>query len=237
MSAAVGGSQRAEFTAAGVTFLLCVGVSLWANVATAAPSGAARAVQGWPVVAVVVAEILVLWIPGKGWQARARQVLAAGLGVLALAMSYRHMRSQAIHVGLAGWEADVWPLTVDGLLVLAGLALHELWPSVSGRRPERRAATSKKITSRSTNTKRTAATAAEGSTPATTTATSPVGSGRGMGGLGSEQVVALAAAQPELTAKEMGEVLGVSDRTIRRLKRLARENADIGNGEAATSGT
>lgn len=132
--AGVGGGHRAEFVVAAGVFVLCAGVSLWANVSTAAEVGgvAGRAVAGWPVVAVLVAEVLVLWVPGVGWRFRARQLLAGCLGVLALAMSYSHMRTKAESVGLEGWEADWWPATVDGLLVLAGLALHELWPLVRG---------------------------------------------------------------------------------------------------------
>lgn len=117
---------RVRVVVAGFVFGACAFVSLAANVSTAEASVAGRAVQAWPVVAVIVAEVLVVWIPGLGWQFRLRQVVSLGLGCMALAMSYTHMETLAKDVGLEGWEARFWPATVDGLMVLSGLTLHEL---------------------------------------------------------------------------------------------------------------
>ncbi|MEM9892950.1 MAG: helix-turn-helix domain-containing protein [Actinomycetota bacterium] len=221
--------HRAAFGAAAVTFLLCVGVSLWANMATAEPFGAARAVQGWPVLAVVIAEVLVLWIPGQGWEARARQILAAGLGVLALAMSYRHMRSQALDVGLVGWEADAWPLTVDGLLVLAGLALHELWPSVSGRRAERRVR-SKPRSVKAKPAELSVVAGGGGSAPSASVAGEP---GKGRKKVDDVAVLAARAERPDVSTKELAERFGVTERTIRRVFERAANGAAGGDSTSA----
>lgn len=57
------------------------------------------------------------------WISRAAIVTVAGLAGLAAAISYSHMRQLAQDHGQAGWHAHAFPLSVDGIEIVASLVL------------------------------------------------------------------------------------------------------------------
>lgn len=71
--------------------------------------------------------------PAGNWISRAAVATVAALAGLAGALSYSHMRQLAQDHGQAGWHAHVFPLSVDGLEIVASLVL--LTDHRSGRRP------------------------------------------------------------------------------------------------------
>lgn len=71
--------------------------------------------------------------PVDNWISRATAGTVAALAGLAGAISYSHMRQLAQDHGQAGWHAHAFPLSVDGLEIVASLVL--LAEHRSGRRP------------------------------------------------------------------------------------------------------
>lgn len=67
------------------------------------------------------------------WVSRAASATVAALAGLAGALSYSHMQQLAQEHGQAGWHGHVFPLSVDGLEIVASLVL--LADHRSGRRP------------------------------------------------------------------------------------------------------
>jgi Protein of unknown function (DUF2637) len=57
------------------------------------------------------------------WISRAAAVTVAGLAGIAGALSYSHMRRLAQDHGQAGWHAHAFPLSVDGIEIVASLVL------------------------------------------------------------------------------------------------------------------
>lgn len=57
------------------------------------------------------------------WISRPAAATVAGLAGIAGALSYSHMRQLAQDHGQAGWHAHAFPLSVDGLEVVASLVL------------------------------------------------------------------------------------------------------------------
>jgi hypothetical protein len=58
-----------------------------------------------------------------GWISRAATATVAGLAGIAGAISYSHMRQLAQDHGQAGWHAHAFPLSVDGIEIVASLVL------------------------------------------------------------------------------------------------------------------
>src|SRR5579859_3260498 len=71
--------------------------------------------------------------PADRWVGRAAGGTVTALAGLAGAISYSHMRQLALEHGQAGWHAHAFPLSVDGLEIVASLVL--LADRRSGRRP------------------------------------------------------------------------------------------------------
>lgn len=71
--------------------------------------------------------------PADRWIGRAAVATVTVLAALAGAVSYSHMRQLAQQHGQAGWHAHAFPLSVDGLEIVASLVL--LAGHRSGRRP------------------------------------------------------------------------------------------------------
>lgn len=71
--------------------------------------------------------------PADRWIGRVAAGTVAGLASLAAAISYSHMRQLAQQHGQAGWHAHAFPLSVDGLELVASLVL--LADRRHGRRP------------------------------------------------------------------------------------------------------
>ena len=57
------------------------------------------------------------------WISRAATLTVAGLAAIAGAISYSHMRQLAAAHGDAGWHAHAFPLSVDGVEIVASLVL------------------------------------------------------------------------------------------------------------------
>src|SRR5215475_2283977 len=57
------------------------------------------------------------------WIRRAAGITVAGLAGIAGALSYSHMRQLAAAHGNAGWHAHTFPLSVDGVEIVASLVL------------------------------------------------------------------------------------------------------------------
>ena len=57
------------------------------------------------------------------WISRAATVTVAGLAGIAGAISYSHMRQLAAAHGDTGWHAHAFPLSVDGVEIVASLVL------------------------------------------------------------------------------------------------------------------
>jgi hypothetical protein len=57
------------------------------------------------------------------WISRAAVATVAGLAGMAGAISYSHMRQLAAGHGQAGWHAHAFPLSVDGIEIVASLVL------------------------------------------------------------------------------------------------------------------
>ena len=67
------------------------------------------------------------------WIGRAAAATVGGLAGIAGALSYSHMRQLAQDHGQAGWHAHAFPLSVDGIEIVASLVL--LADRRAGRRP------------------------------------------------------------------------------------------------------
>jgi hypothetical protein len=61
--------------------------------------------------------------PGDRWISRAAAATVAALAGIAGAISYSHMRQLAQGHGQAGWHAHTFPLSVDGIEIVASLVL------------------------------------------------------------------------------------------------------------------
>ncbi len=61
--------------------------------------------------------------PGDRWISRFAAATVAGLAGVAGALSYSHMRQLAQDHGQAGWHAHAFPLSVDGIEIVASLVL------------------------------------------------------------------------------------------------------------------
>ena len=57
------------------------------------------------------------------WISRAATATVAGLAGIAGAISYSHMRQLAAAHGDTGWHAHAFPLSVDGVEIVASLVL------------------------------------------------------------------------------------------------------------------
>ena len=57
------------------------------------------------------------------WISRTASATVAGLAGIAGAISYSHMRQLAAAHGDAGWHAHAFPLSVDGVEIVASLVL------------------------------------------------------------------------------------------------------------------
>ena len=105
-------------------------VSVACNVLAAEPSAVGRAVAAWPPVALLlVVEVLARSPLPPG---RLRWTAAGGAGsvaVVAAVASFHHMHSVAGSVGESALVAILFPLSVDGLAVVASVALLGTTPS------------------------------------------------------------------------------------------------------------
>jgi hypothetical protein len=98
-----------------------------ADLVWSAPGGAVLAAAWSPVALLVTVELLcrVPW-PASVWRALPRYAAALTVATVAAVVSYRHMRGLLAAYGEDGLTAAIEPLSVDGLMVVAALALLAL---------------------------------------------------------------------------------------------------------------
>lgn len=103
------------------------GVSVACNVLSAEPSWVGRGVAAWPPIALLlVVEVLARSpLPTGRWRWAA--VTGAGsVAAVAAIASFTHMQAVAREVGESELVATLFPLSVDGLAVVASVALVEV---------------------------------------------------------------------------------------------------------------
>jgi hypothetical protein len=100
------------------------GVSVAANILAAQPSAVGRAVAAWPPLALLlVVEVLARSPIPTGILRWAATGGAACVAVVAAVASFHHMHTVARSVGESPLVAVLFPLSVDGLAVVASVAL------------------------------------------------------------------------------------------------------------------
>lgn len=117
-----------EWVVAWVAFVAGIAASLAANIAHADVSLGAKAIAGWAPLALLLCAEVVMRVPApRSWILRTVRLLAtlAVAGVAALA-SYRHMRDLALEYGEDWLTAATLPLSADGLIIVASIALFTL---------------------------------------------------------------------------------------------------------------
>ena len=110
-----------------VTVLLGIGASIAMNVLHAPSNPAARLVAAGPPLAVFFALELIARIPSSskgltGFRIAGAVVVALG----AATISYAQQRAAVRGLGFADWESFIWPLIIDGLMVVASVSLVEV---------------------------------------------------------------------------------------------------------------
>jgi len=110
-----------------VAVLLGIAASIAMNVLHAPPSLAARLVAVGPPVAVFVCLELISRIPSSSKaRTRSRIAGAAVAALTAATISYAQQRAAVLGLGFAPWEAWIWPLTIDGVMIVASISLVEV---------------------------------------------------------------------------------------------------------------
>ncbi|AGL13900.1 DUF2637 domain-containing protein [Actinoplanes sp. N902-109] len=116
---------------------LALAVSLVANVLHAQDNVISQAISAWPPLALMLTVELISRIPVSSfWLATARIMATTAIAGIAAWVSYWHMVAVAKHYGEANYGSEyLWPLTVDGLAIVASIGLVE----ISGRLASRAA--------------------------------------------------------------------------------------------------
>jgi len=110
-----------------VVVLIGIAASIAMNILHAPDSLAARLVSAGPPIAVFAAIELIARIPSSGrWTTAARIAGAAVIACAAAAISYAQQRAAVAGLGFALWEATIWPLIIDGLMIVASVSLVEV---------------------------------------------------------------------------------------------------------------
>lgn len=110
-----------------ITVLLGIGASIAMNVLHAPSNPAARLVAAGPPLAVFFALELIARIPSssKGLS-RFRIAGAVVVAFGAASISYAQQMAAVRGLGFAVWESFIWPLIIDGLMVVASVSLVEV---------------------------------------------------------------------------------------------------------------
>jgi len=109
-----------------VVVVVGIAASIAANTLGAA-SWINAAIAGWPPVALLLAlEILTRVPTSKRWGAAGRILATLGVAGAAGWLSYWHMAATVSQHGEHGGSEYVWPVSVDGLMTIAAIALVEL---------------------------------------------------------------------------------------------------------------
>lgn len=122
-----------------VAFAVGVAASVAANIAHARPELGPRIAAGFaPLALLLTVEIIsrVPWPAGRAWVV-GRWGGAGVVAAVAAVTSYRHMRGLLLAYGEDSVTATIEPLCVDGLMVVASLALLALGARTAASRGDR----------------------------------------------------------------------------------------------------
>lgn len=124
-----------------VVTVILIGLTVTLNVMHAPATWGARLVGGTPPLFVFFCIELVSRIPATS-QALSRGRIAASIlvSVLAFAISYQQQQEFIHGLGFQGWVAYVYPVIIDGVVVVATLSLVEVTRKVRALRAELEAA-------------------------------------------------------------------------------------------------
>ena len=104
-----------------------IAVSVATNVFGALGDHVAEAIAGWPPVALMLSLEVLTRVPNsKRWGAFGRVTATIGVGFAAGWLSYWHMAATVSQHGEHGGSQYIWPISVDGLMTIAAIALVEL---------------------------------------------------------------------------------------------------------------
>lgn len=102
-------------------------VSVGTNILHALPNPISQAIAAWPPLALLLTVELVSRIPTTGaMRSWVRVAGTATIAGVAAWISYWHMVGTVAGAGETGASPYLWPLTVDGIIVVASVSLVEL---------------------------------------------------------------------------------------------------------------
>ncbi|MDG4796975.1 DUF2637 domain-containing protein [Micromonospora sp. WMMD1082] len=117
--------SKGAWVVAWSAFAAGIGASLAANIAHAGDGIGEKFVAGWPPLALLLCSEVMMRVPApRHPPVRALQIIGTVVvaGVAAVA-SYRHMKALALEYGEDNLTASTLPLSVDGLALVASIAL------------------------------------------------------------------------------------------------------------------
>ena len=118
-----------------VITLAMIAVTVTLNVMHAPPSWGARAVGGLPPVFVFFCIEMVARIPGTGrWLSAGRITASIVVAALSFAISYQQQMEFVVSLGFVGWIAYVFPVIIDGVMIVSTLSLVEVTRKVRALR-------------------------------------------------------------------------------------------------------
>lgn len=118
--------RRLRWTVLSVV-LAGIGASIAMNVLHAPDSLSARLVSAGPPLAVFASLELIARIPSSSrWLTRSRIAGAVIVAAGAATISYAQQKAAVQALGFAEWEAWIWPLIIDGLMIVASVSLVEV---------------------------------------------------------------------------------------------------------------
>lgn len=195
------------------TLTLGIGASLAANVLAAEPSIVGRIIAAWSPLALLLTVELISRLPvGEGWLSRLRVTAAATIAGIAAWVSYWHMVEVAESHGEAAVAAHLLPFSVDGLVVVASVALVEL----SNNSHDDQARSRDTGTPNHSHANQRRSVTNNGTRPSEALAATSSPTAASPAATTKAAVLALAKAEPELTQAEIADRVGVSTRTVRR---------------------
>lgn len=110
-----------------IVVLAGIGASIAMNVLHAPDSFAARLVSAGPPIAVFAALEMIVRIPSHSrLTTNIRIVGAFIIAGGAAVISYAQQRAAVYNLGFALWESWIWPLIIDGLMIVASVSLVEV---------------------------------------------------------------------------------------------------------------
>lgn len=107
--------------------VLGISGSVTLNVLHAPHNITAQIISGVPPVALAFSMELISRIPSSNrWLSLGRIIASLAIGGVGGSISYIAQMDTVRHYGIEGWQSDVWPIIIDGLLIVILLSLVEL---------------------------------------------------------------------------------------------------------------